>query len=68
MFGFNPSMEQLQQLKNDPRGIGQKAGYQIPDEIGNDPKAMVQHLIMTGQVSSPILQRIMPMIQRMGGK
>lgn len=65
MFGFNQN-EQLQQLMKDPQAAAQKAGYQIPQEISNDPKAMVQHLIMTGQVSSPMLQRIMPMIQRMG--
>lgn len=58
--------EQLQQLMSDPRGMAQKAGYNIPEEIANDPKAMVQHLIMTGQVSNPMLQRIMPMIQKMG--
>lgn len=63
-MNWNP--EQLQQLMNDPQGMAQKAGYKIPPEIANDPKAMVQHLIMTGQVSSPLLQRIMPMIQRMG--
>lgn len=65
---FNPNPQQLQQLMNDPQGAAKKAGYDIPPEIANDPKAMVQHLIMTGQVSSPMLQRIMPMIQRMGWK
>ena len=62
---MNYTPEQLQQVKNDPHAMAQKAGYNIPDGI-NDPKAMVQHLIMTGQVSNPMLQRIMPMIQRMG--
>ena len=63
-MNWNP--QQLQQLINDPQGMAQKVGYNIPPEIANDPKAMVQHLIMTGQVPSPMLQRIMPMIQRMG--
>ena len=63
-MNYNP--EQLKQLMSDPGGMAQKAGYQIPQEITNDPKAMVQHLIMTGQVSNPMLMRIMPMIQRMG--
>ena len=57
---------ELQQLMKDPQGMARKAGYDIPAEITNDPKAMVQHLIMTGQVGGPMLQRIMPMIQRMG--
>ena len=63
---FNPNPQQLQQLMNDPQGTAKKAGYDIPPEIINDPKAMVQHLIMTGQIGGPMLQRIMPMIQRMG--
>ena len=57
--------EQLQQIMNDPQGMAQKAGYNIPADM-KDPREMVQHLIMTGQVSSPMLQRIMPMIQKMG--
>ena len=59
--------EQMMQVMNDPQGMAQKAGYNIPAEL-KDPKDMVQHLIMTGQVSSPMLQRIMPMIQKMVGK
>ena len=62
-MNFNP--EQLRQLMNDPHGMAQKAGYNFPAEL-NDPKEIVQHLIMTGQVSNPMLQRIMPMIHRMG--
>ena len=60
--------EQMRQLQSDPVGAAWKAGYQIPQEIAGDPKAMVQHLIMTGQISNPLLQKIMPMIQRMGWK
>ena len=66
---FNPyQQEQMKQLQSDPIGMGKQKGYQIPNELANDPKAMVQHLIMTGQVSNPMLQRIMPMLQRMGMK
>ena len=62
------NQEQMKQIQSDPIGMARQKGYQIPDEIANDPKAMVQHLIMTGQVSNPLLQRIMPMVQRMMGK
>ena len=63
---FNPfNQEQMAQVRNDPVGMARQKGYDIPDELANDPKAMVQHLIMTGQVSNPVLQRIMPMIQSM---
>lgn len=60
--------EKLKQLQSNPAEFIRNAGMNVPEEILNDPKAMVQHLIMTGQVSSPVLQRIMPMIKMMGGK
>ena len=60
-----PSMQDLQR---DPIGMAQKAGYNIPPNLAGNAKAMVQHLIQTGQVPNPMLQKIMPMIQRMGGK
>ena len=33
--------------------------------LQSDPKAMVMHLINSGQVSNTVLQRIMPMIRNM---
>jgi len=56
----------IQQVQQDPIGMAQRAGYNIPQNLASDPKAMVQHLIQTGQVSSPMLQKILPMIQRLG--
>lgn len=64
---FN-QQEQLQQLMNDPKSAAERAGFKIPDEIMGDPKRMVMHLINSGQVSSPVLNRIIPMIRQMGGK
>lgn len=58
----------MRQLQNDPRGMAQRAGYNIPDNLMGNPQAMVQHLIQSGQVSNPMLQRIMPMIRQMTGK
>jgi len=58
----------LQQLQQDPIGIAKQHGYQIPDNLAGNPQAMVRHLIQTGQISNPMLQQIMPMIQRMGFK
>lgn len=63
-----PHGDQMQQLRSDPVGTARQAGYQIPDNLSGDPRAMVMHLIQTGQVGGPMLQRIMPMIQRMGMK
>ena len=58
----------MQQLQQDPVGAAQKAGYSIPENLAGNPQAMVQHLISRGQVSNPLLQRIMPMIRQLGGK
>ena len=62
---FN-NQEKMKQLQSDPIGMARRAGFQVPEEMAGDPKAMVQHLIMTGQVPNPVLQRIMPMLQKMG--
>lgn len=56
----------IQDIQRDPVGIGRKAGYQIPDSIGNNPQAIFQHLMQTGQITNPLMQRIMPLMQRMG--
>ena len=60
--------EQLQQVKTNPIEIGKDKGYNIPEELSGDPKAMVMHLINSGQVGGPMLQRVMPMIRQMSGK
>lgn len=58
----------MQQLRQDPVGMARQAGYSIPENLAGNPQAMVQHLIQTGQVSNPALQKIMPMIRRLTGK
>ena len=57
--------EMLRRLQSDPKEFIQRAGVNVPEEMMNDPKAMVMHLINSGQVSNPVLQRIMPMIRNM---
>ena len=62
------NQEQMRQLQSDPIGMAKQKGVEIPQELAGDPKAMVMHLVNSGQVSNPMLQRIMPMIQRMQGR
>jgi hypothetical protein len=62
---LNGQQMNMQQLQQDPIGMAQKAGYSIPQNLAGNPQAMVQHLIQTGQVSNPMLQKIMPMIQKL---
>ena len=57
----------MQDIQRDPVGIGKDAGYTVPPNLAGNPQAMVQHLIQSGQVSNPMLQKIMPMIQKLGG-
>ena len=65
---MNNMQEQLRRLQSDPKGFMQQAGVNVPEEILHNPQAMVMHLINTGQVGGPMLQRILPMIRQMGGK
>ena len=65
---FGNQREQLEQIRQDPLGMARQAGYQIPEELAGDPKGMVMHLINSGQISNPMLQRIMPMVRQMGVK
>lgn len=68
MMNMNGNMQNaLRQLQSNPKEFLQKAGMNVPDEMLNNPQAIVMHLIKTGQVNSPVLQRIMPMIRQMGG-
>ena len=60
--------EELQEIKTNPIEYAKRKGYNIPDELANNPQAMVGHLITSGQIGGPALQRIMPMIRQMMGK
>ena len=50
--------QQIEQLKRNPVQMLQKAGYSVPQNIASNPQAMVQHLLQTGQISSPALQKV----------
>lgn len=58
-----PNQQQaLSQLKANPQSVLSKAGLNIPNGM-NDPQAIINHLLQSGQVSNPRLQ----MAQRMIG-
>lgn len=66
MMNFNGNIQEaLRKLQSNPKEFLQRAGVNVPDEMMNNPQAIVMHLIQTGQVNSPMMQRIMPMIQQM---
>lgn len=61
--GMNANMGQLQ--ANPVETLG-RAGYNVPQEIAGNPQAMVMHLLQSGQIGGPMMQRIQPFLQRMG--
>lgn len=65
-MGQGSQANQLQSIKSNPVEAGRKAGFNIPENLAGNPQAMVMHLIQSGQVGGPMMQRIMPMMQRMG--
>ena len=58
----------VQDIQRDPIGMAKQAGYNIPQNLAGNPQAMVQHLIQSGQIGGPMMQRIMPMMQKLMGK
>ena len=59
--------EALRKIQSNPQEFFKQAGVNVPQEIVNNPQAVVMHLINTNQVGGPMLQRIMPMIRQMTG-
>lgn len=62
-------MDAMRQLQSNPAEMIKQAGYNVPDEIANNPQQAVMHLIQSGQVKGPMMQRIQPMLNMlMGGR
>lgn len=65
-IGFQDAMREL---RSHPAQMIKQAGFNVPDEIANNPQASVMHLIQSGQVGGPMMQRIRPMLNMlMGGR
>lgn len=54
-------MQMLTQLKSNPMSMLSR--YGIPSNIANDPNAIIQHLMNTGQVSQEQYNRAVSMAQ-----
>lgn len=55
-------MQMLGQLKQNPLGLLQRAGYNIPANL-NDPQQIIQHLTQTGQINQAQLNQAQQMAQ-----
>lgn len=49
LFGGN-AMQMIQQLQQNPMQFLKKSGYNIPENM-NDPNAIIQYLMNSGQIS-----------------
>ena len=66
MSGINP-MQLLTQLKSNPLGMLRQAGFNVPGNI-NNPQAIIQHLMNSGQISQSQLTQAQQMAQGFGAK
>lgn len=64
-MSFQDAMHELQAH---PAQLIKQAGYNVPDEIANDPKASVMHLIQSGQVGGPMMRMVQPMLNKLMGR
>lgn len=58
----------MRELKTHPAQVIKQAGFNVPDNIAGNPQATVMHLIQSGQVGGPMMQRIQPLLSRMMGR
>lgn len=58
----------MRELQAHPAELIKKAGYNVPEKIVNNPQATVMHLIQTGQVGSPMMRQIQPLLGQLIGR
>ena len=54
----------LRELKQNPAQLIQKAGYQVPANIANNPQAAAMYILQSGQVKSPVMSMLHRLIGR----
>lgn len=59
----NP-MNLVQQLRQNPMAVLSRAGLNIPQGM-NDPNAIIQHLVQSGQVPQERYNQVMRMVSQM---
>ena len=60
----NQMLQMLQQLKSNPLQFILQRRLNIPQDIANDPNAILQHLLQTGQVDQTRVNQAYQMAQR----
>ena len=59
---MNP-MQMMNQFRQNPIGILQQVGYQIPEGM-SDPQQIVNHLMQSGQLPNDRLQKAQQMLSQ----
>lgn len=62
---FNP-MQMLQQLKQNPMQFLMQRRFNIPANVANDPNAILNHLLSTGQVNQDQVNKAYQTAQKWG--
>ena len=60
----NPMLQMLGQLRQNPLQFLAQRKLNIPQNIANDPNAIIIHLLQTGQVSQDTYNRAYQMAQQ----
>ena len=61
---MNNFMSMVNQLKANPMQFIAQRRFNVPANIGNDPNAILQHLLSSGQVSQQQINNVYQMAQR----
>lgn len=56
-------MQMVQQIKQNPFGFVARMQFNIPQNISNDPNAILQHLLSSGQVSQQTVNNAYQMMR-----
>ena len=70
-LGGNPMqnfMGQINQLRSNPIQFLMQRRINVPQNLGNDPQAIVQHLLNTGQMSQETYNRLQAQANQLMGK
>lgn len=62
-LGQQNPMQMMQQLRQDPVGMLQRAGLNVPAGM-TDPQQIINHLMQSGQVSQQRYQQALQMMRR----
>lgn len=64
MLGGNGMMQMLQQFRSNPMQFLLQRRFNVPANISNDPNAIMNHLLSTGQISQQQINSAYQMAQR----